>query len=74
MIAIKIPCKTQHFDYFWLPNLSPEPQKPKKTNEFLMVMLKNHCKTHGFLSMGLRKPRKTHQKLFAIYRNITGLT
>ena len=33
-----------------------------------MVMLKNHCKTHGFLSMGLRKPRKTHGFLSVVLR------
>ena len=48
MVAIEKHCKTQHFQYFWLPDPYPEPQKPKKTTEFLMVAIKNHCKTQVF--------------------------
>ena len=40
MVTIKIHCKTQHFQDFGLPDLSPKLEKPKKTNGFLMVALK----------------------------------
>ena len=48
MVAIKNQSKTQHFQYFWLPDLSPELEKPKKTLGFLMVAIKKHCKTQCF--------------------------
>ena len=48
MVTIKIHCKTQHFQDFGLPDLSPKLEKPKKTNGFLMVAIKNHCKTQCF--------------------------
>ena len=48
MVAIKNHSKTQHFQYFWLPDLSPEREKPKKTLGFLMVAIKKHCKTQCF--------------------------
>ena len=34
MVAIKNHCKTQHFQYFWLPDLSPEFEKHEKTVGF----------------------------------------
>ena len=48
MVAIKNHCKTQHFQYFGLPDLSPELEKPKKTLGILMVAIKKHCKTQCF--------------------------
>ena len=48
MVAIKNHCKTHHFQYIWLPDLSPELEKPKKTLGFLMVAIKKHCKTQCF--------------------------
>ena len=50
MAAIKNHCKTQHFQYFGLPDLSPEFEKPKKTIGFLMVAIKKHCKTQCFFN------------------------
>ena len=48
MDAIKIHCKTHHFQYFWLQDRSPKLEKPKKTNRFSMVAIKKHCKTQYF--------------------------
>ena len=48
MVAIKNHCKTHHFQYFGLPDLSPELEKPKKNHRFLMVAIKTHCTTHCF--------------------------
>ena len=48
MVAIKNHCTTQHFQYFGLPDLSPELEKPKKTLGILMVAIKKHCKTQCF--------------------------
>ena len=45
IVAIKKHCKTQHFQYFWIPDPSPDHEKPKKNNGFSMVAMKNHCKT-----------------------------
>ena len=45
MIANKNIVKHMYFDTFEVPNEVSKPQKPKKTNGFLMVMLKKHCKT-----------------------------
>ena len=48
MVAIKNHCKTHVFQYFELPDLSPELEKPKKTLGILMVAIKKHCKTQDF--------------------------
>ena len=48
MVAIKNHCKTQHFQYFGLPDPSPKVEKPKKTLGILMVAIKKHCKTQCF--------------------------
>ena len=66
MVVTKNHCKTQHFQFFWLPDLSPELEKPEKTLGCSMVAIKNHCKTHQFqyfwlpdLSPELEKPKQT---------------
>ena len=54
MVAIKNHCKTQYFQYFGLPDLSPEIEKPKKTLGVSMVAIKNHCKTMCVATFGLQ--------------------
>ena len=40
--------KHKVFATLGLPDPSPDDEKPKKNNGFLMVAIKKHCKTHGF--------------------------
>ena len=48
MVARKTNCKTQRFQYFKVPDFSPELEKHKKTLGLLMVAIKNPCKTQCF--------------------------
>ena len=63
-------CKTQHVHCFWLPDPSPDHEKPKKNNGFSMVTIKNHCKTQCFCTFcspkSLSRPSPKQKKLFRL--------
>ena len=42
MVDTKHHCNTQHAQYFWLPDLSPELEKPKTASGVLMAAINNH--------------------------------